>query len=34
VNTPKDADVIPKDPKEYIIKLKHFTDIVKTIEYN
>ena len=34
VNTPKDADVIPKDPKEYIIKLKHFTKIVEKIEYN
>jgi homoserine kinase type II len=34
VNTPEDADVIPKDPKEYIIKLKHFTNIVEKIEYN
>ena len=24
VNTPKDADVVPKNPKEYINKLKHY----------
>tara|TARA_B100001093_G_scaffold36262_1_gene31133 strand:+ start:1092 stop:2078 length:987 start_codon:yes stop_codon:yes gene_type:complete len=33
VHTPKDADVLPKNPKEYINKLKHFRKVVKNINY-
>ncbi len=32
-HTPKDADVLPKNPKEYINKLKHFRESVEKINY-
>ena len=34
VHTPKDADVLPKNPTEYINKLKHFREVVKKINYH
>jgi hypothetical protein len=34
VNTPEKADVIPKDPKEYIRKMKYFSNVVEKINYN
>ena len=34
VNTPEKADVIPKDPKEYIRKMKYFSNIVEKINYS
>ena len=33
VHTPKDADVSPKNPIEYVNKLKHFKKVVKKINY-
>ena len=33
VHTPKDADVLPKNPSEYINKLKHFKKVVEKINY-
>jgi homoserine kinase type II len=34
VNTPEKADVIPKNPKEYIRKMKYFSNVVEKINYN
>ena len=34
VNTPEKADVIPKDPKEYVRKMKYFSNVVEKINYN
>ena len=34
VHTPKDADVLPKNPAEYINKLKHFREVVEKINYH
>ena len=33
VNTPNEANVVLKNPEEYIIKHKHFKKLVKNIKY-
>ena len=33
VNTPSEANVVPKNPEEYITKHKYFKKLVKNIKY-